>query len=234
MAESPPPGSFRVFPLPQLGAVSTHWLEAWRAPVWESYFPGASCSFGVFELPGLGCWQGKPPDCSLHAGGVGWDFPRALLAKLLQLQPAQPVHGSRVGWTPGTDYHCQAEGLPGTVTLGPSPGGRAECPGTDAWSSARALPPAPAGLQSGALVSSGLPHAPRECAPCVQGQAAGVHPPATPITHRAWTCLRTPVSPPCDGQGRRGQRMARLAGTASSWAGASKRLVGGPRALLPA
>ena len=89
-------------------------LTGWRpgGPVWESYFPGASCPFGVFELPGLGCWQGKPPDCSLHAGGVGWDFPWAPLAKLLQLQPAQPVCGSRVGRTPGTDYHCQAEGRP--------------------------------------------------------------------------------------------------------------------------
>lgn len=180
-------------------------LTGWRpgGPVWESYFPGSSCPFGVSELPGLGCWQGKPPDCSLHAGGVGWDFPWAPLAKLLQLQPAQPVCGSRVGRTPGTDYHCQAEGLPGTGTLGPSPGGRAECPGTDAWSSARALPPAPAGLRRPSQVPwspRGSPTTPVSV-PRVPGQAAGVHLPATPITHRAWTCLRTPVSPPFDGQG---------------------------------
>ena len=170
-----------------------------RRPVWGSYFPGASCPFGVFELPGLGCWQGKLSNCSLHSGGVGWDLPWAPLARLLQLQPAQPVRGSRAGRTPRTDYHCLAEGLPGTVALGPSPGGRAECPGTDAWSSVRALPPAPAGLRQPSQAPwspPGLPHDPRECATCVPG-----HLPATPMAHAAWACLHTPISPPSQWSG---------------------------------
>lgn len=65
----------------------------------------------------------------------------------------------------GTDYHHCAEGHPGTVTLGPPPGGRAKCPGTGAQSSAQALPPAPcpsraAATQSGVLVSLGAPPRP--------------------------------------------------------------------------
>lgn len=88
----------------------------------------------------------------------------------------------------GTDYHHRAEGHPGTVTLGPSPGGGAKCLGTGAQSSAQALPPAPAGLRQpsqGPWSPWGLPHDARECVTCVPGQAAGGHLPATPITHRS-------------------------------------------------
>lgn len=112
--------------------------------------------------------------------------------------------------TRGTDYHHRTEGHPETVTLSPSPGGGVKGPGTGAQSSTQAPPPAQAGLgrpSQGPWSPWGLPHDPRECVTCVPGQAAGVHLPATPITHRGqdmFAHTRVPTLPMIRHEGARG------------------------------
>lgn len=164
-----------------------------------------------------GAGKGSLPT-AVFTWGVGWDLPWAPPAKLLQLQPAQPARGSRVGQDPGTDDHRHAEGHPGTVTgrsslllgAGPSALGQTlspqhrSCPQPQQGCGYPVRPWSP---------TLGLAHDLCECVTCVPRQAAGLYLTATPITRRGLDiCLCTPVSPPFQCSGMKEPENAHEAG----------------------